>query len=66
MTTRNSRSALSVSPWQIEISRSQAGNFYLVQGDTDRRCAEFRVVMESDPYCLRLPGKTLLASQARY
>ena len=28
----------------------EAGNFYLVQGDTDKALHEFRVVMESDPY----------------
>jgi tetratricopeptide (TPR) repeat protein len=28
----------------------EAGNFYLVQGDTDKALREFRVVMESDPY----------------
>lgn len=28
----------------------EAGNFYLVQGDTDKALQEFRVVMESDPY----------------
>jgi tetratricopeptide (TPR) repeat protein len=27
----------------------EAGNFYLVQGDTDKALREFRVVMESDP-----------------
>ena len=27
----------------------EAGNFYLVQGDTDQALREFRVVMESDP-----------------
>ncbi|MGA9798433.1 MAG: carbohydrate binding domain-containing protein [Terriglobales bacterium] len=28
----------------------EAGNFYLVQGDTEKALREFRVVMESDPY----------------
>ena len=28
----------------------EAGNFYLVQGETDKALQEFRVVMESDPY----------------
>ena len=28
----------------------EAGNFYLVQGETDKALREFRVVMESDPY----------------
>jgi tetratricopeptide (TPR) repeat protein len=28
----------------------EAGNFYLVQGDTDKALRELRVVMESDPY----------------
>ena len=28
----------------------EAGNFYLVQGDTDKALREFRAVMESDPY----------------
>ena len=30
----------------------EAGNFYLVQGETDKALREFRVVMESDPSCL--------------
>ena len=34
----------------------EAGNFYLVQGETEKALREFRVVMESDPY---LPSAAL-------
>ena len=42
----------------------EAGNFYLVQGDTDKALREFRVVMESDPYLPPAAVRLLLAGQA--
>jgi tetratricopeptide (TPR) repeat protein len=41
--------ALAVDPFTPDYAW-EAGNFYLVQGDTDKALKEFRVVMESDPY----------------